>query len=88
MAKPIITANEVFKARQEGRAEIAVPPGAIVTPQARDDAGKFGIRLVVPASGPCVAAAAAPVAPACAALPKPADVPGRITLYAGKPFME
>ena len=79
MVKPIITADEVRKARQEGRAEIAVPPGAIVTPQARDDAGAFGIRLV---ASPCAAA------PACAALPKPADLPGRMTLYAGKPFME
>ena len=80
MVKPIITADEVRKARQEGRIEIALPPGAIVTPQARDDAGAFGIRLVASAGGSC--------APSCAALPKPPDMPGRTTLYAGKPFVE
>jgi len=85
MVKPIITAHEVRAARQAGQTEMLLPPGAIVTPQARDDAGQFGIRLVAQASGseaPCAAA------PACAALPQPAAVPGRMTLYAGKPFME
>ena len=73
MVKPIITAQEVRQARKEGRTEIAVPSGALVTAQARDDAGAFGIRLVAQAS--------LSAAPVCA-------VPGRITLYAGKPFME
>ena len=88
MVKPLITANEVREARQEGRTEIAVPSGAIVTPQARDDACQFGIRIVVQASlpgePPCTAAQA------CAALPKTASggVPGQITLYAGKAFEE
>ena len=86
MAKPIITANAVREARKEGRTEMAVPAGAIVTPQAGDDARKFGIRLVKETSGSVAASCAA----APAALPEPAalgqSVPGRITLYAGKAF--
>ena len=85
MAKILITAHEVREARKEGRTEIVVPPGAIITPQARDDAGEFGIRL---------AETSRPVTPSHVAtvLPKPAvgggGVPGRITLYAGKAFEE
>ena len=96
MVKILITAQEVREARKEGRREIVVPPGALITPQARDDAGEFGIRLATeagPAQGPSHAAALVPPAPSApSALPKPAlaggGVPGRITLYAGKPFEE
>ena len=90
MAKILITAQEVREARKEGRREIVVPPGALITPQARDDAGEFGIRFATEAGTPLGPSHAA--APVPAALPKPAaaggDVPGRITLYAGKPFEE
>jgi len=82
MAKLIITAQAVHEARKEGRTEMAVPPGAIVTPQARDDARDFGIRLVE--EGRCPTAP-----PHAAALPDGAaggKVPGRITLYVGKAF--
>jgi len=87
MAKLIITAQEVREARKEGRTEMVVPPGAIVTPQARDDARDCGIRL---------AETGRPVAPCCAASPSAAlphavaggNVPGRITLYAGQAFEE
>ena len=86
MAKILVTAQEVREACKEGRTEIVVPPGALITPQAREDAGEFGIRLAteaVPPQGPPHAAAPVPAVP-----PKPAaaggGVPGRITLYAGK----
>ncbi|MDR2696461.1 MAG: hypothetical protein LBC79_08815 [Deltaproteobacteria bacterium] len=81
MAKLIISAHEVREAHKEGRTEMPVPPGAIVTPQARDDARDFGIRLVEEAH--------CPAASVSAALPDAVaggDVPGRMTLYAGKPF--
>lgn len=88
MAKPVITANEVREARKETRTELLVPPGALVTPQARDDARAFGIRLVAgevnrtgaprSLSPPAASASGAPL--------NVADVPGRITLYAGKAF--
>jgi len=89
MAKILITAYEVREARKEGRTEIVVPPGAIITPQARDDAGEFGIRLTGETSPSAPSHVAAPV-PAVLAKPAVAcgSVPGRITLYAGKAFEE
>lgn len=44
--KELITAMRVSEARKTGRSSIAVPPGALVTPQARDDAAQYGIELV------------------------------------------
>ena len=93
MAKPIISAHELREARKAGRTEIVVPFGAIVTPQARDDAREFGIMLVEERSRPVSPSyAAAPVAPVPAVSPTlavaAAAVPGRITLYAGKAFEE
>ncbi|MCL2123344.1 MAG: hypothetical protein FWH34_04565 [Desulfovibrionaceae bacterium] len=93
MAKSIITANEVREARKEGRAEIAVPPGAVITPQARDDAREFGIRFAGEASRPVAssyvaAPVSAPVVPPNPAVRERGSVPGRITLYAGKAFEE
>ena len=91
MGKPIITANEVREARKDGRTELVLPPGAIITPQARDDARTFGIRLAREASRPAAAPYAAAPMPTPAS-PKPAvrggRVPGQITLYAGKAFEE
>ena len=89
MAKLIITAHDVHEARKEGRTEMVVPPGAIVTPQARDDARDRGIRLTGETGRPTAPCCAAPQP--SAALPHPVaggDVPGRITLYAGKAFEE
>ncbi|MDR0466062.1 MAG: hypothetical protein LBH94_01755 [Deltaproteobacteria bacterium] len=90
MSKPLITAHDVREARKAGRTEIAVPLGAIVTPQAKDDARDYGIRLVAETSRPGAQACVA--SPAPAALPQlvVADgaVPGRMTLYAGKAFEE
>jgi len=90
MAKILITAHEVREARKEGRTEIVAPPGAIITPQARDDAGEFGIRLIGETSRPVAPPHVAESVPAV--LPKPVvaggGVPGRITLYAGKAFDE
>ena len=86
MAKILITAHEVREARKEGRTEIVAPPGAIITPQARDDAGEFGIRLIGETSRP-VSPSHVPVAlstPVVAGV----GVLGRITLYAGKAFDE
>ena len=83
MAKPIITAHEVREAHKEGRTEMLVPPGAIVTPQARDDARGFGIRL-----GGETACSTASCAAASPNNVEGGDVPGRMTLYAGKAFAE
>ncbi len=47
----VITATEVREARKAGRAIIAVPPGSIITPQARDDARAAGIALTVETAG-------------------------------------
>ena len=90
MAKPIITANEVREARKAGWTEIVVPSGAIVTPQARDDARAFGIRFAGEASRPVASSYAASPVSAPAVSPKPAGsgggVPGQITLYSGRAF--
>ena len=88
MAKPIITAHEVREAHKEGRTEMLVPPGAIVTPQARDDARDFGIRLVGETACPVTSCAAVPVSAALPHTVAGGDVPGRMTLYAGKAFEE
>ena len=90
MAKILISAQDLREARKAGRTEIVLPPGAIITPQAKDDAREFGIRLVTETNRPGAPLHA--VAPLPAALSGPAfaagGVPGRITLYAGKAFEE
>lgn len=45
MKKKVITAFDVDTARKAGLARIAVPDGALVTPQAADDARDYGITL-------------------------------------------
>ena len=92
MVKPIITANEVREARKAGRTEIVVPSGAIVTPQARDDARSFGIRFAGEASRSAASSYAAASVPSPAVSPQPAvsggGVPGQLTLYVGRAFEE
>lgn len=43
----VITAHDVGTARKAGRTSIAVPRGALITPQAADDARGYGIALVL-----------------------------------------
>jgi len=135
MAKPVFTANDVRQARKAGQMHITLPAGAIVTPQARDDAREFGIRLSEEAAstagnvrdaaperfiaaaplpaiappagvsssgerkfspGPSSLAVSSPVGPQSspgASFPSgiadvAGNVPGLMTLHAGKPFEE
>ena len=46
MKKVVITAFDIRTARQEGRSSISVPEGALVTPQAIDDARAYGISIM------------------------------------------
>ena len=43
--KKVITAQDIQEARKAGLTAISVSPGALITPQAQDDARKYGIAL-------------------------------------------
>jgi len=43
--KKVITAQDIQEARKAGLTAVSVPPGAIITPQALDDARNYGIAL-------------------------------------------
>jgi len=43
--KKVITAQDLQEARKAGLTAISVSPGALITPQAQDDARKYGIAL-------------------------------------------
>jgi hypothetical protein len=45
MKKCVITAHDINLARKAGRTSLSVPVGALVTPQAADDARAYGIAL-------------------------------------------
>ena len=45
-ARPVVTEHDVIDVARDGGSELPVPPGAIVTPLARDTAKDRGIRLV------------------------------------------
>lgn len=81
-ARPVLTAEDIRKARRTGQTRVVIPAGAIVTQQAREDALQQGISLVAAdqeSSAPCVAVAApqsAPVAaPIVTTVPSPAVPP-------------
>lgn len=56
----VITAYDVSTARKAGQTSIVVPDGALITPQAADDARGYGIALE--RAGQCGASQAMPVA--------------------------
>ncbi|MDR1659475.1 MAG: hypothetical protein LBR94_03920 [Desulfovibrio sp.] len=95
-AKHVITADDVRTARKEGRGEMAVPPGTLLTPLARDDARELGIRLVfvetasleggMRQTAPCFQVSSLPAPDAAFPRPEAAMVPGQITLCAGQPL--
>ena len=90
----VITADDVRAARKEGRGGIPVPPGALLTPLARDEARELGIRLVSAEAAPreddmkhtipCVQVSPLPSPDTAFSGPGTAIVPGQITLCAGR----
>jgi len=66
--KKVITAQDLQEARKAGLTAVSVPFGALITPQAQDDARKYGIALqresavAGPTERAAVAAQAAPLA--------------------------
>lgn len=46
MTRPVVSAEDVRAARRRGETRLAVPSGGIVTPLAREEAGRSGIELV------------------------------------------
>lgn len=68
--KQVITATDVATARKAGQATLAVPDGAIITPQAADDAREFGITLVRENGAPVAAGPMVPVYHAAAMQPR------------------
>ncbi len=50
--KQLITAETIKEARQAGTRQVFVSPGALITPQAKDDAKLYGIALVEGAQQP------------------------------------
>ena len=46
MSRPVFSAEDVRAAARRGELRLAVPPDAIVTPLARDEAARRGIELV------------------------------------------
>ena len=69
-SRPLVSEQTVLAAAAAGLASVSVPPGALVTAQARDTARSRGIRLdpaaapTVVTPSPVAAPAATPVAPA------------------------
>ena len=64
MSRPVFSAEDVRAAARRGELTLAVPPDAIVTPLARDEAARRGIELVEAVPG----AAAASTSTAAAGL--------------------
>lgn len=58
MSRAVVSADDVRAARHRGETRLAVPPGAIVTPLARDEAARSGIELSEEAGGEAGAASA------------------------------
>lgn len=46
MTRPIVSAEDVRAARRASELRLTVPPDAIVTPLAREEAGRWGIELI------------------------------------------
>ena len=65
MSRPVFSAEDVRAAARRGELALAVPPDAIVTPLARDEAVRRGIELVEAVPG---AAGAPPSVPGAASL--------------------
>ena len=79
MTRPVFSAEDVRAAARRGELTLAVPPDAIVTPLARDEAGRRGIELVevkpgAAASTRSTAAAGLAGAPTRSATSDPDDV--------------
>lgn len=51
MSRPVVSADDVRRARERRETRLAVPGGAVVTPLARDEAARWGIELVEGAAG-------------------------------------
>lgn len=75
MKKTVITAFDVTTARKAGQKSIAVPGGALVTPQAADDARDYGIALTRDGQIPAPDGRTGPGGPAVPATP---DIAGEI----------
>lgn len=73
MARPLISERTVLDALAAGQTTVAVPPGALVTAQARDTARQRGVELL-PAAAPSASVMpsppSTPAAPMAAAPPK------------------
>jgi ribose 5-phosphate isomerase B len=76
-ARPLVTQADVVRARAAG-GSLAVPPGAIVTPLARETAGRLGVALGAGAAP----AAPAPVAAVSAVPQEPPRAGRRVALAA------
>lgn len=59
MKKAVITAYDISMARKAGLTAVTVPAGALVTPQAADDARTYGIALAAPGAVPDATASGA-----------------------------
>lgn len=46
MSRPVVSAEDVRAARRRNELQVPIPPGAIVTPLAREEADRWGIALV------------------------------------------
>jgi|GEM_PF-583315 len=75
MGKIVITSDHVRLARQGGHTSIAVPAGALITSQARDDALAAHITFVTEENSPAAPAVAAPAKAAPPQVPAWAAVP-------------
>lgn len=70
MSRPVVSAEDVRVAHRRGETRLAVPSGAIVTPLAREEAGRSGIELVEGAGGqpgfaPAAPSSSSPHVPTC-----------------------
>ncbi len=65
--RPVVSADDVRAARKRRETRLLVPPGAIVTPLARDEAARWGIEIAegTPAAAPPGPAAARVHSPTC-----------------------
>ncbi len=60
--KELITATTISDARKAGLAHIYVSPGALITPQAKDDAKSYGIAILTQEASVSTASSVSPVA--------------------------
>lgn len=46
MTRPVVSADDVRAAHRRNEVKLQIPPGALITPLARDEASRWGIEFI------------------------------------------